>query len=48
MLNLEARARSSTNPTPAVVPGDEQVLAQLKGRLEGAIRDSLAAGKWQQ
>jgi hypothetical protein len=48
MLNLEARARSSTNPTPAVAPADEEVLAQLKARLEGAIRDSIAAGKWQQ
>ena len=44
MLNLEARARSSTDPTPAVGPGDETVLAQLKARLEGAIRDELAAG----
>ena len=45
MLNLEARARSFTDPIPAVAPGDEEVLAQLKARLEGAIRDELAAGK---
>ena len=44
MLNLEARARSSAAPiTPAVGPGDEEVLAQLKARLEGAIRDAMAA-----
>src|SRR5271163_3665701 len=31
MLNLEARARSSATPTtPAIGPGDEEVLAQLK------------------
>ena len=45
MLNLETRARSSADPTPAVGPGDEQVLAQLKARLEGAIRDEITAGK---
>jgi hypothetical protein len=48
MVNLEARARSSPAPAPAVGPADEEVLAQLKARLEGAIRDSIAAGKWQQ
>ena len=47
MLNLEARARSSTDPTPAAGPGDEEVLAQLKARHKGAIRASIAAGKWQ-
>src|SRR5271170_6170315 len=40
MLNLEARARA-----PAVGPADEEVLAQLKARLEGAIRDAIATGK---
>jgi len=46
MLNLEARARSAAAPTtPAVGPDDEEVLAQLKERLEGAIRDEMAAGK---
>jgi hypothetical protein len=45
MLNLKARARSSTNPTPAVASGDEQVLAQLKARLEAAIQDSIATGE---
>ena len=46
MLNLEARARSSAAPTtPAVGPGDAEVLAQLKARLEGAIRDEMAAKK---
>jgi hypothetical protein len=45
MLNLEARARSSTAPSPAVGPADEEVLAQLKARLEGAIRDAIAAEK---
>jgi len=46
MLNLEARARSSAAPaTPAIGPGDEEVLVQLKARLEGAIRDEMAAGK---
>ena len=46
MLNLEARARSSAAPTtPAVGPGDEEVLAQLKARLEGAIRDEMATKK---
>jgi hypothetical protein len=43
MLNLEARGRSSAAPPPAVGPGDEQVLAQLKARLDGAIRDEIAA-----
>ena len=41
MLNLEARARASAAPTPA----DGEVLAQLKARLEGAIRDAIATGK---
>ena len=46
MLNLEARARSSAAPTtPAVGPADEEVLAQLKARLEDAIRDAMAAEK---
>src|SRR6516162_8115652 len=46
MLNLEARARSSAAPTtPAVGPDDEEVLAQLKERLEGAIRDEMATKK---
>jgi len=45
MLNLEARARASAAPTPAVGPGDEEVLAQLKARLEGAIRDQMAPQK---
>jgi hypothetical protein len=44
MLRLEARARASAAPTtPAIGPGDEEVLAQLKARLEGAIRDEMAA-----
>jgi hypothetical protein len=46
MLNLEARVRSSAAATaPAVCPGDEEVLAQLKARLEGAIRNEIAAEK---
>src|SRR6516162_3778337 len=46
MLNLEARARSSAaSTTPAVGPDDEEVLAQLKERLEGAIRDEMATKK---
>jgi hypothetical protein len=45
MLNLEARARSSADPTPTVAPADEEVLAQLKARLEAAIRDEIAGGK---
>ena len=45
MLNLEARARSAAAPTPAVGPADEEVLAQLKARLEGAIRDQIATEK---
>jgi Family of unknown function (DUF5681) len=46
MLNLEARARSSAAPaTPAADPTDEEVLAQLKARLEGAIRDEIASEK---
>ena len=45
MLNLEARARASAAPVPAVGPGDEEVLAQLKARLEGAIRDQMAPQK---
>ena len=46
MLNLKARARSAAAPpTPAVGPGDEEVLAQLKARLEGAIRDQMATQK---
>ena len=45
MLNLDARARSSEAPTtPAIGPNDE-VLAQLKARLEGAIRDEMAEKK---
>ena len=47
MLNLEARARSSSSvPTsPAIGPDEEEVLAQLKARLEGAIRDQMATKK---
>jgi hypothetical protein len=45
MLNLEARARASAAPAPAVGPGDEEVLAQLNARLEGAIRDQMATKK---
>ena len=46
MLNLDARARSSEAPTtPAIGPNDEEVLAQLKARLEGAIREEIAAEK---
>jgi len=46
MLNLDARARSSEAPTtPAIGPNDEEVLAQLKARLEGAIRDEMAEKK---
>ena len=45
MLNLEARARASAAPIPAIGPGDEEVLAQLKARLEGAIRDRMATQK---
>jgi hypothetical protein len=46
MLSLEARTRSSAaETTRAVGPGDEKVLAQLKARLEGAIRDEMATGK---
>ena len=45
MLNLEARARSSAAPPPAVGHADEEVLAQLKARLEGAIRDQIATEK---
>jgi hypothetical protein len=40
MLNLGARARSPADPSP----DDEEVLKQLKARLEGAIRDEIAAG----
>jgi hypothetical protein len=43
MLNLEARARSSA--APPVGPSDEEVLAQLRTRLEGAIRDEIAHEK---
>ena len=44
MLNLEAGARPSAAATiPAVGPGDEEILAQLKARLEGAIRNEMAA-----
>ena len=42
LLNLEARARPSAAPTPAIGPPDEEVLEQLKARLEGAIRASIA------
>jgi hypothetical protein len=45
MLNLEARARASAASAPAVGPADEEVLAQLKARLEGAIRDQIATEK---
>jgi hypothetical protein len=45
MLNLEARARSSADSTPAIGPGDGQLLAQLRARLEGAIRYEIAAVK---
>jgi hypothetical protein len=45
MLNLEARARSSVASPAAAGPGDEEVLTQLKARLEGAIRDEIAGGK---
>jgi hypothetical protein len=45
MLNLEARARSSIASPPVIGPGDEEVLAQLKARLEGAIRDEIATEK---
>jgi len=46
MLNLDARARSADAPTtPAIGPDDEEVLAQLKARLEGAIRDEMAEKK---
>jgi hypothetical protein len=45
MLNIEARARSSAASPPVVGPGDEEVLAQLKARLEGAIRDQIASEK---
>jgi Family of unknown function (DUF5681) len=44
MLNLEARARTAGAPTPAAGPADEEVLAQLKARLEGVIRDQIASG----
>ena len=44
--NLEARARSAAAlTTPAVGPGNDEVLAQLKARLEGAIRDQIASKK---
>jgi len=43
LLNLEARARSSSAPTPAVGAADEEGIAQLEPSLEGAIRDSIAA-----
>jgi hypothetical protein len=42
LLNLEARARPSPAPPPAAGPSDEEVIAQLKARLEGAIRASIA------
>jgi hypothetical protein len=45
MLNLEARARSSAAPTSVFGPADEEVLAQLKARLEGAIPDEIASEK---
>ncbi len=45
MLSLEARARSSAAPAPVIGPGDEEVLAQLKARLEGAIRHAIATEK---
>ncbi|MBV8456581.1 MAG: hypothetical protein JO122_08195 [Acetobacteraceae bacterium] len=43
MLNLEARARSAAASPAAAGPGDEEILTQLKARLEGAIRDEIAA-----
>ena len=43
LLGLERRAGSSSAPTPDVGPADEEVIAQLKARLEGAIRASIAA-----
>ena len=43
MLNLEARARASAASPAAAGPGDEEVLTQLKARLEAAIRDEIAA-----
>jgi Family of unknown function (DUF5681) len=43
MLNLEARARSAAASPAAAGPGDEEVLTQLKARLEGAIRAEIAA-----
>jgi hypothetical protein len=43
MLNLEARARSAAALPATPGPGDEEVLTQLKARLEGAIRDEIAA-----
>jgi Family of unknown function (DUF5681) len=45
MLNLGARARSFVASPPAVGPADEEVLAQLKARIEGAIRDQIATEK---
>jgi hypothetical protein len=43
---ISARVRSAAAPTtPAISPDDEEVLAQLKARLEGAIRDEMAAKK---
>jgi hypothetical protein len=43
MLNLKARARSSAASPDAADPDDEEVMTQLKARLEGAIRDEIAA-----
>jgi hypothetical protein len=46
MLNFKARTRSSAGATtPVIGPGDEEMLAQLKARLEGAIRDEIASEK---
>src|SRR5438876_8473270 len=42
LLSLDARARPAPAPPLAVGPADEEVLAQLKARLEGAIRASIA------
>jgi hypothetical protein len=45
MLSLEARARAAAVPAPAAGPSDEEVLAQLKARLEGVIRDAITTEK---
>jgi Family of unknown function (DUF5681) len=44
--SASAEARSAAaQTTPAFGPDGEEVLAQLKARLEGAIRDEMAARK---